>query len=162
MRAVVYHEVWGEIVYEESEWSGKKSITVGGQRLEKIKRGLYYFPEHQDIFVQVIGNYFWGARIYIKTERIDITPIGTKLDYFLSMLLCAFIIVWGNTVKLSYIIPIVGGAVGGAFSGVMAIATFMMIKVRKQLWRKLLILIGMTALTFIVCAIIAAGLYAII
>ena len=61
MRAVVYHEVWGEIVYEESEWSGKKSITVGGQRLEKIKRGLYYFPEHQDIFVQVIGNYFWGG-----------------------------------------------------------------------------------------------------
>mgnify|MGYP003319439936 FL=1 len=38
MRVVVNHETYGEIVYEESFWTGKKEISVGGIPLFEVRK----------------------------------------------------------------------------------------------------------------------------
>ncbi len=38
MRVVVQHESLGEIIYEESFWTGKKKLFIGGEELAKISK----------------------------------------------------------------------------------------------------------------------------
>ena len=38
MKKSIIHPSYGEIVYEEGIWSGKKSISINGTPLQKVKK----------------------------------------------------------------------------------------------------------------------------
>ena len=45
MKSVVQHEKYGNIIYEENFWTGKKTITIDGTRLEKASKTEFLYPE---------------------------------------------------------------------------------------------------------------------
>lgn len=45
MKQVVQNEKLGEIVYEESFWTGKKTVSVNGSQLEKISKNTFKTPD---------------------------------------------------------------------------------------------------------------------
>ena len=71
------------------------------------------------------------------------------------MAVCVLIIVWGNNVALCSIVPIVGGAIGGAISGVMGVLNLYAMRSVKNVGIKLAIFAGMLVATFGICYVLA-------
>lgn len=67
MRSVISDEKFGQIVYEESAWTGRKSIYVNGKPLSKIAKNTYFLSdgEMRTNFV-VQGNYLKGSKLLIE------------------------------------------------------------------------------------------------
>ena len=76
-------------------------------------------------------------------------------EIVLSVIPFALILVWGNSVSLCSIVPVVGGFIGGAVSALFSMFNVMLIKSIKNVWLKIAVTIGMTALTFLACYLIA-------
>ena len=68
------------------------------------------------------------------------------------------ILVWGNVPALCEIIPVVGGAIGGGISGLMACITLFLMRNTKKVSHKLLIWLGFLIGTFTICFAIALGI----
>ena len=64
------------------------------------------------------------------------------------------IMVWGNSVALCSIIPVVGGAIGGAISGGMGVVSLSLMKRQSNLLVKVLVGIGMLIAIFVICAVL--------
>ena len=60
------------------------------------------------------GNVLTGVCLNIGGEDIWIVPKAGALDWVLSALPFALIMLWGNNPQLCSLIPVVGGAIGGA------------------------------------------------
>ena len=41
MKTAVNDEQYGEILYEESFWTGSKQLTVNGEKLEKLSKNTF-------------------------------------------------------------------------------------------------------------------------
>lgn len=156
MKVVIQHETYGEIVYEESVWTGKKSISIGGASLRKIDKKTFAMTD--GVGVTVIGNYLTGVKLRIGTTEIRVTPAVKWYEIVLSLLPIILIIVWGNVPSLCGIIPIVGGAIGGAISGVMCVVNLFAIKGLKKIWLKIIVSLAVLAATFGICALIALAI----
>jgi len=67
------------------------------------------------------------------------------------------VLIWSNSTALATaFFPIVGGAIGGAISGLTACLCIMLMKNTKKIWLKLLIWAGLLFATVLVCYLIAA------
>lgn len=150
MRKSVVHPVYGEIVYEENVWSGKKNITINATPLRQIKKNTYRLPwGATEVPVVVKGSFLTGVDLQVQQERITVIQKTTWYDWLLSMLPFALMIVWGNNVQLCSIIPVVGGAIGGALGGIGIIIT-RLLSSEKSILHKVLIALLVTAATFAV------------
>ena len=49
MKSVIAHPVYGEIVYEESFWTGKKSIKIDGNQLIKLGKKVFFIFDFSTI-----------------------------------------------------------------------------------------------------------------
>lgn len=148
MKKSIIHPSYGEIVYEEGIWSGKKSISINGTPLQKVKKNEYLLGEGENaVQVTLGGSVLTGVALSIRGEDIWIVPKPTGLDWILSAVPFVLILAWGNSVKLCSIIPVVGGAIGGAIGGVAMVVTMFMIR-EKKFAVKLLTALLATALTF--------------
>ena len=76
----------------------------------------------------------------------------------LSVLPLLLVLIWGNSVALCKIVPIVGGAIGGLIGGIFACANLVVIKGFSRLWLKILVSVGMLGGTFGVCYGIALAI----
>lgn len=47
MKKIINSQVYGEIHYEESFWTGKKEINIKGKNLIKLDKKTYYFEEKE-------------------------------------------------------------------------------------------------------------------
>ena len=75
MRVVVNHETYGEIVYEESFWTGKKEISVGGISLFKVRKNCYaYQCGEQTVTVDVKGSAYFGKGSFLKQRPAGNSP----------------------------------------------------------------------------------------
>ena len=158
MKQTIKHPVMGEITYEESLWSGKKTISIHGTVLQKVKKDTYCW-DHDGQQRQVIlrGNVLTGATLIMDDEEIVLSPKPTLLDWLLSFLPFGIIMVWGNNPYLCSIIPVAGGAIGGALGGAGLVIT--MLKVReKRGVKKVLIALLATLITFVIGAVLGFGL----
>ncbi len=152
MKVVVKNEKYGTIEYNESFWTGKKTIYVGGKLLTKKAKNKYaYSSEEGEISVKVNGNTFSGLDLMIMGNRVEIIPKTSVLEYILALIPFIVVLIWGNSVYLCSIFPVVGGAIGGAISGAASVIGMMFMKRNKNFLVKILISLVTLAITMLIC-----------
>ncbi|MBE6639330.1 MAG: hypothetical protein E7616_07780 [Ruminococcaceae bacterium] len=159
MKETVQHEKIGQIVYEESFWSGKKELTIDGVKLVKQQKNTFVWNcGGQNKLVYVKGSFATSAKLYVDDTVVELTPSAKWYELVCSILIFVLIMVWGNSVTLCSILPVVGGAIGGGISGAMAFLNLIMMKAQKKVGVKLGIWVAMLAATFITCFLVAIAL----
>lgn len=153
MKQTIQHETYGEILYEESVLSGKKSIAMGGVPLEKVSKK--EFKMQDGTTVTVNGNFLLGATVNVKGETIGLFPKVKWYEIVLCILPLLLTLTWGNSTTLCAIIPVVGGAIGGAIGGIFSVLGLYGIRLVKPIWLKILIALVSLGATFGICVGIA-------
>ncbi|MBO5102722.1 MAG: hypothetical protein J6C13_01360 [Clostridia bacterium] len=152
MKVVKQHNVYGKIVYNESDWTGKKTITINGKELTKTsKTGFIYDNNGTQIPVTVEGNFWLGSSIKINNEKIELIEKSKWYEIACALSIFILILIWGNVPALCAIVPVVGGAIGGLVSAVFAMFCLIFMKRVKSIWLKLLIWLGFMGVNFAVC-----------
>lgn len=149
MKETIQHEKYGEIVYDENFWTGRKSLSMGGVPLTKISKK--DFQTESGSIGTVKGSFLFGASLYIEGETIRLTPTVQWYEIVLAILPFILIMVWGNTVALCKIVPVVGGALGGGLSGLFSILSLFTMRSVKPIWAKILIGIAFIGGAFGIC-----------
>lgn len=149
MKVLIDDEVYGEIFYEESFWTGRKSLTINGVSLLKISKKQFRMSDGSTATVS--GGFLQGACLNVNGETIRLTP---KLKWY-EIVLCIWPIIltltWGNIPALCAIVPIVGGAIGGGIGGLFSVLGLYFIRSVEPLWLKIVIAIASLAITFGIC-----------
>ena len=91
-----------EFIYDENIWTGKKTITVDGEKLEKDGKKSFKLGE---IRYKVKGNFLTGVKLMNDTETYVLVRSLTVVEFLLSFLPC--------------ILVFFGGAIGGAIGAVL-------------------------------------------
>ena len=156
MKTKITHDVYGEIVYDENFWSGKKQIFIDGKALTKSKRNIYMYKDLNTSLTAVVkGNALFGVKMTINNgAEIPIVAAPKWYETVIAICILCIGLVLGN-LPFVVIVPVVGGAIGGAISGAMAILTLSIIKPIPKIAIKLFIGIALLALTFFICHIVA-------
>lgn len=158
MKQSIQHDAYGTIEYDESFWTGKKNISFDGAPLQKVNRKTFLLPSGEQAVIE--GSYLTGSRLRIGEERIQLTPAIKWYEILLSLLPFLLIMVWGNSVQLCQIVPVVGGAIGGFISALIGMVNMLIIKSLKPVWLKILISVCMLAGTFLICWLIGSAIVA--
>ena len=146
------HPTLGEIIYSEGSWTGKKGLTIKGKELTQVDKTTFLYEEGETkTTVKVEGNFLKGASLKFGNEIIPLSPSIKWYEIALSVLIVAFVCVWSNIVACVRILPIIGGAIGGAISGLFAILNLITMKAVNKVWLKLLIWLGFFACTILAC-----------
>lgn len=156
MKTITQHPVYGSITYEESFWIGKKQVSINGVLLQKRdKKSFIYNDGETTKTVVVMGGFVGGVKLSISGEVIPVVPAPKWYEILCSIVIVMLILVWGNSVVLCSILPIVGGALGGAVSGAMAVLNLVAMRSMKEWWQKLLLWVGMLFGTVLICYVLA-------
>ena len=156
MTFTVNHATYGQIEYTENFWTGKKDIVINGVKLVHVKKNKFVYQNGETkIDVTVQGNFMSGAKLVIGAETVEVGPKPTWYETACSIAIFFVILVWGNSVYLCSIFPVIGGAIGGAVSGLMAILNLQAMKSAKSIVAKLCIWIGMMIATIVICFLLA-------
>ena len=156
MRVSVHHVGYGQIEYDENFWTGKRELTVNGQKLLKKKKNVYQLNAENGVLeCRIKGSFLMGATLCVDQDVIQLSEPCKWYEIFCSVLIFSFILVWGNIPSLCKIIPLVGGALGGGISGMTACMNLFLMRGTKKAGFKLLIWLGMFLGTIAVCFLIA-------
>ena len=155
MKNIIQNDTYGEIIYEEGFWTGKKTLAINGEEASMLAKNLYLLNGKK---ITLKGSVFSGVSIVIDNETIQITPKTTWYEYIFTVLPFIFIIIWGNVPALCEILPLVGGAIGGAVSGAVGIIGLYNMKKTKNVGIKLLIGVGAFALTVLICYLLGVAI----
>lgn len=115
MKTSIIHPTYGTISYEENIWTGKKIITIGDQVLKKGRNKRTFLWETGLVSQEVLlkGSFISGVTLTIDQQTVTLAEKPTALEYLLSALPLFLMVVWGNSVTLCSIVPVIGGAIGG-------------------------------------------------
>ena len=156
MKASTHHVGYGQIEYNENFWTGKRELAIGGQKLLKKKKNVYTFnSETGNLDCRIKGSFLTGATLHIDQDVIQLSESCKWYEIFCSVLICVFVLTWGNAPSLCRIVPIVGGAIGGGISGMTACMNLFLMRETKKVGFKLLIWLGMFLGTIAICFLIA-------
>lgn len=156
MEKTVIHERYGEIVYRENFWSGKKDVVINGTQLSrKNKNTFLYWLRGRKLEVRIEGNFLAGIWLSIEGERVDVREKTKWFEYALSVFIFAFVIVWGNVPALLKILPLIGGMLGGVIGAIMGMANLFFMRKTEKIAEKLLIFVVFLALTVLICYLLA-------
>ena len=156
MKTVIQHPNYGEIAYEESIWTGKRNIYVSGEPLTKVSKRDFLTGSNAQWSVK--GSYISGVLLDTGTETIRLSPALKWYEIVLSVLPFILIMVWGNSTALFQIVPVVGGAIGGAVSAVCCVVNLFIIKGLRPIWLKIVISIAFVVVAFLLCWVIAVAI----
>ena len=177
MKNIVNHEKFGEIIFIENFWTGKKEIVINGVKLTKIDKKNYKYRKVEslkDEYGAIVyneygapltseinktfnfkGNFIYGAILTADGEEIAIAPKAKWYEIMLGLIAFIFVIMWGSNPETVAIFPVVGGAIGGGISGGLGFYSILVMKSKEKLVQKLLVGLGFTALSILICFIIA-------
>lgn len=156
MKASVHHVGYGMIEYRESFWTGNRELTVDGQKLmKKTKNEFILNGENGALACRVKGNALTGATLYVDEDVIPLVAPCKWYEIACSVLIAAFLMVWGNVPALCEVFPLIGGALGGAIAGAACVANLFLMRKVKRIGLKLLIWLGMFFGTVLPCFVIA-------
>ena len=159
MQVTVNHNFFGTITYTESFWTGKKEIYFGQFPLVKQSKNTYLMPGGDpNAVVTVKGNFLTGVSLVLGSETIRLTPAPKWYEWVLALLPLIFICVWGNSVPLCMIFPIVGGALGGAIGGLAFVFGLLFMKKTERIAYKLLIGLGIFVAAVLSCYALAIAI----
>lgn len=68
MKVIVTNEKYGEFVYEESVWTGKKELFLNGEKLEKNSKNVFFMSNGDAVYLK--GNSLSGVHITINGETL--------------------------------------------------------------------------------------------
>ena len=146
MKNSIDHPRYGTISYEESFWSGKRTIVLGGTVMKKVKKNIYSWRNgQQNEEVKLTGNVLSGVTMNFRNEKIQLWPKPEWYDWVLSFLPFVVILIWGNSVELNRILPVVGGAIGGGIGGGAIVPSMILMRGKsfgKKLLMALLVFLG--------------------
>ena len=155
MRQEVKHEVYGVIAYEESALSGSKNISINGVELTKTGKTTYSGVVNEETLnVTLKGSFLSGVTVTINEEAVEVVSQTKWYEYVLYFLPFFIVLVWGNSIELCAIVPVVGGAIGGGISAGLSLCTLVFSKRVKNVLHKLLIGLAGLVVTFGVCVLI--------
>lgn len=158
MKQEVMHHKYGKIVYEESSLSGNKNIYFNDVQLKKVSKTTFEAViDDEELVVYVKGNTFTGLSLKINGELIEIIPQTKWYEYVMCLIPFILVMIWGNVIALCQIIPVVGGAIGGAISGLCSILSLFFAKKTNNVLFKVLIFIAATAIAFGICALLGVA-----
>ena len=109
MKASITHPSYGEIVYSESIWTGKKSLIINGTAVQPVSKTEFMIGENKAVLK---GNYLTGVSLSIGDETIELSPKSKWYEIVLAVLPIVFLLTWGNSATLCSIFPVIGGAIG--------------------------------------------------
>lgn len=150
MKQIVQDETYGEIIYEESFWLGKKSISIGGVSLERISKKEFRLQDGSTAYLS--GGFLHGASLSLNDKTISLTPKVKWYEIALCILPILLTLTWGNIYELCAIVPVVGGALGGAIGGIFSVLGLYFIRSVKPIWLKIVIAIASLVITFGICS----------
>lgn len=156
MRFEKEHNTIGKIEYTESFWTGRRNITVNGIALNRINNKNF---ERDDLKATVMGSILSGIVINVNGTYVTMCNKSTPLEYVLAFIPLVLIIIWANSPKLYSIIPIIGGAIGGGVSGGCGAVSLIYMKLRKNIYGKILVALISLVVAFILCNIIAVYVF---
>ena len=140
------HPFYGEIVYDESLWTGKKIITIGDKELQKVAKNKFMFNDKE---VVVKGSLLFGVKLCLENETIEFGKKPAWYEIALSLLPLLFLLVWGNSVTLCSIFPVIGGGLGGALGGLSSFFCLFLVRKMKGVPLKIAFCLGMLVATIL-------------
>lgn len=159
MKASVNHEKYGLIEYTESFWTGKKELVIGGKLLKKTGKNEFSCGAGEDLLVAHFkGSYMGGVSLTIGSDIVEVIPKTSALEWVITLIPFVINIIWGNSPNLCAIIPIIGGAIGGAISIGVSVSFLPKIKAQKSIGGKIGYAILSTAISMFICFLLAIAL----
>ena len=152
MKEFVQHPIYGEIVYNESLWTGKKTLTINGVCAQPVSKKEFTVEGKK---VVIIGSSLMGLKLQIDTDIVEITQNPKWYEIVFAVLPLIFLLTWGNSAVLCSIFPVVGGALGGALGSIGSITSLSLMKNAKSLLTKLIIGIGTFVGTVLIAFVLA-------
>ncbi len=156
MKEIIQHATYGEIIYEEGFWTGKKTLTVGGVVAKQVAKKDFMLGEEKTL-IAIKGNWFTGISLCIKNETIEVTPKPMWYEIILAAIPALFMLTWGNSPALCAMFPVIGGGIGGAIGGLFTMLSLLYMKKTKNPLYKVLIGLGMAALAILIGFVLAVG-----
>ena len=158
MKTVVQNEKYGELVVDENVWTGKIKVFLNGKELAKVDKTRYLIEEKK--YIDFTGNSIKGLYMTVDNQTTQVTAPAKWYEIALSVLIFVVILIWGNSLTLCSIVPVVGGAIGGGLSAMLAVVNLFVMRGIKNVALKLLAFVGIFAVTFGLCAAIGTAILA--
>ena len=149
MKVTVKVPEYGLIGFEESAWTGRKTLSHNGKECAKLGKNKFVLENGET--AEVTGNFLRGAALYIHGKQHQLTPAAKWYEYVLAALPLLFNLIWGNVVSLVLIFPIVGGAIGGGICGVCFVLSLVLMRKTSKWWAKILIGLAVFAASVLIC-----------
>lgn len=140
MREFIHHPDYGEIVFCESFWTGKKKLSLNGVEAKRISKKEYTSNEKTML---LNGSTLTGATLSVDGKTIQLSPKPRWYEVALAVFPFLLVVVWGNNPNLYSVFPAAGGAIGGALGGIGSASALLLIKKSNTLLKK--VLIGITS-----------------
>ncbi len=161
MRSIIDHETYGQIVYEESAWTGKKTLLINGKYLTKTDKKTFSYSNGDEKQQFVLGgNFLRGAHITDGKEKIQLTQPIKWYELLLPIITFVALLLWASVPSLVLIFPLVGGAIGGLIGGIFMVVSMLVMKSIKNVSLKILAWLGISVLTIFVNFLVAAFIIA--
>lgn len=142
----------GAVLYEESFWTGKKTLYVNGKSIYAVSKNEFVYEEEQFV---INGNFLKGTYLVHNNQNYEIFAKTMWYEYVLALIPIIFDIIWGNSWDLFLLLPVVSGALGGGICGIMGWLDFILMKLTKNPLFKILISFGLTFVTILILHLIA-------
>ena len=152
MTEFINHPTYGDIVYTENFWVGKKTLTVNGLAAQPTSKKSFLINGQQ---ATVKGSWFTGATLCIGSETIELARKPKWYEVVLAILPLIFLLTWGNSSHLCAIFPVVGGAIGGALGGIAGCTSMLFMKKSSSPIARVLIGLGDFAVTILIAFVLA-------
>ena len=146
MKEIINHPTYGQILYDQSFWTGKRKITVNGVVAPAISKKEFVIDGKRAL---IKGSYYTGIKMYIESDIIELSPKPKWYELVLALIPFILVLTWGNIPAAFLIFPIVGGAIGGGLSALCSLTYLFFMKRANKTINKILIgLAGMAATIF--------------
>lgn len=130
-----------KLVYNESAWTGKRTITIDGVAINSINKKLFNDGVNN---YKIEGNQFSGISIVTNNETLVVLD---KLNAFEIFLAC-----------IPFIMCFIGGALGGLLGALAAIVNLSAIRACKNIFTSIVVSITSTLVAFGIWFVIASFL----
>lgn len=142
----------GKGLYLENFWTGKKQIFINDVELTKENKNTFSgVVGRNNVILNIKGNFLSGLELSCGGQNITVIEKTKWYEYMFAIIAMVLCIVWGNNIDLVMIVPTIGGAIGGALSGLGFVMTIICSKLTTKPAYKVLVGLAGIAGTFLAC-----------